>query len=179
LRTVSLTLAGLTIAIALWHQLAPQISLKSSPFADNGKLITSYLRAGVRTQFAGDGKPADVLAINKAERIEGSDETALSGIQFFSQSKDGAKWHIDSTFGLFFEKTNELFLDRGVSIQEASRNGTMRTESMWLSINDKRATGDREVVLTSPGSRTLGTGFELDLATDIATLKGRVKTDYE
>jgi lipopolysaccharide export system protein LptC len=50
---------------------------------------------------------------------------------------------------------------------------------MWLLIDEKRATGDRDVVLTAPGSRTLGTGFELDLVRDKATLKGRVKTDYE
>ena len=50
---------------------------------------------------------------------------------------------------------------------------------MWLFIDKKRATGNRDVVLTSPGSRTSGTGFELDLARDTATLKGRVKTEYE
>ncbi|MDC1161047.1 LPS export ABC transporter periplasmic protein LptC, partial [Luminiphilus sp.] len=112
-------------------------------------------------------------------RREGSDETALSGIQFFSQSADGTQWHIDSSSGLFFEEANELFLRDGVRILEATRNGTINTESMWLLIDEKRATGDRDVVLTAPGSRTLGTGFELDLVRDKATLKGRVKTDYE
>ncbi len=179
MKTFSFALAGLTIAAAFWHRLAPDVSGGPNPFTDNEKLVTSYLRVGVRTQFASDGKPSDVLAIDNAERREGSDETALSGIQFFSQSADGTQWHIDSSSGLFLEEANELFLRDGVRILEATRNGTINTESMWLLIDEKRATGDRDVVLTAPGSRTLGTGFELDLVRDKATLKGRVKTDYE
>ena len=179
MKTFLFALAALTIAAAFWHRLAPDVSAGANPFTDNEKLVTSYLRVGVRTQFASDGKPSDVLAINKAERREGSDETALSGIQFFLQSADGTQWHIDSSSGLFFEEANELFLRDGVRVLEATRNGTINTESMWLLIDEKRATGDRDVVLTAPGSRTLGTGFELDLVRDKATLKGRVKTDYE
>ena len=84
MKTFSFALAGLTIAAAFWHRLAPDVSGGPNPFTDNEKLVTSYLRVGVRTQFASDGKPSDVLAIDNAERREGSDETALSGIQFFS-----------------------------------------------------------------------------------------------
>lgn len=179
MKAFSLALLGLTIAAGFWDRLAPNVSLDPSPFTHNGQLVTSYLRAGIRTQFAGDGKPADVLSIDNAERREGSEETILKGIEFFSESDDGAQWHVASTSGLFFEKSNELFLQHGVRILEANRNGTMSTESMWLFIDEKKALGDQDVVLTGPGSRTSGTGFELDLRNDKATLKGRVKTDYE
>ena len=167
------------MAAVFWHRLAPDVSLDPSAFTESRELVTSYLHSGVRTQFAADGKAADVLAIDKAERKEGSDETALEGIQFFSESTDGTQWHIDSSSGLFFEDANELFLQDGVRIFEATRQGTIDTESMWLLIDEKRAKGNRNVVLTSPDSRTIGTGFELDLVKDIATLKGRVRTDYE
>ena len=174
-----LALAGLAIATAFWHRLAPDVSLGASAFTANGELVTSYLHSGIRTQFSDDDKATDVLAINEAERREGSDETALNGIQFFSESRDGSQWHIDSHSGLFFEDANELFLQDGVRIFEATRKGTINTESMWLLIDKKRAIGSRDVILTNPDSRTVGTGFELDLVTDIATLRGRVKTDYE
>ncbi len=179
MKTLSLTLLGLAIATALWYQLAQDVSLNPSALSDKGRLVTSYLGTGVRTQFTSDGKPADVLAIGKAERREGSDETALSDIRFYSETADGAQWHIKSSAGLFFEEANELLLLDGVRVLEATRKGTLETESMWLFIDKKRATGNRDVVLTSPGSRTSGTGFELDLARDTATLKGRVKTEYE
>jgi len=179
LKAFLLALVGLATATVFWHRLAPSISLDPSSFTDGGELVTSYLHSGVRTQFAADGEASDVLAINKAERKEGSDETALEGIRFFSESTDGTKWHIESSSGLFFEDANELFLQDGVRIFEATRKGTIDTESMWLLIDEKRAKGNRNVILTSPDSRTVGTGFELDLMTDVATLRGRVRTDYE
>jgi len=179
LKAFVLALVGLAMAAVFWHRLAPDVSLDPSAFTESRELVTSYLHSGVRTQFAADGKAADVLAIDKAERKEGSDETALEGIQFFSESTDGTQWHIDSSSGLFFEDANELFLQDGVRIFETTRQGTIDTESMWLLIDEKRAKGNRNVVLTSPDSRTIGTGFELDLVKDIATLKGRVRTDYE
>jgi LPS export ABC transporter protein LptC len=172
-------LACVAFAAISWQRLTPDVSLDASQFAQTGELVTSYLRTGVRTQFANDGRPSDVLAIDNAQRWEGRDETALSGINFYSESEDGAKWFIDSTSGLFFEDSNELFLQDGVEILETTRDATMTTESMWLFIDDKRAVGQRDVIFTGSGSRTSGTGFELDLVRDIATLKGRVKTDYE
>jgi len=50
---------------------------------------------------------------------------------------------------------------------------------MRLFMNQKRASGHQEVLLTGRGSRTTGSSFELDLQTNTATLKGDVVTQYE
>jgi lipopolysaccharide export system protein LptC len=46
-------------------------------------------------------------------------------------------------------------------------------------MDQKRAQGEQEVVMTSRSSRTTGSAFELDLQSSVATLKGDVKTEYE
>ena len=55
----------------------------------------------------------------------------------------------------------------------------MQTESMHLYMDQKRAQGEQEVVMTGRGSRTSGSAFELDLQSSMATLKGDVRTEYE
>jgi lipopolysaccharide export system protein LptC len=50
---------------------------------------------------------------------------------------------------------------------------------MLLKMDQKRAEGDNEVLLTGRGSKTTGSGFELDLVANTATVKGNVKTQYE
>ncbi|GIR90058.1 MAG: hypothetical protein CM15mP89_0630 [Gammaproteobacteria bacterium] len=55
----------------------------------------------------------------------------------------------------------------------------MQTESMRLYMDQKRAQGEQEVVMTGRGSRTTGSAFELDLQSSMATLKGDVRTEYE
>ncbi len=179
MKTLSLLLASLTLAVIAWHRLAPEVSLDASLLTQDSELVTSYLHAGVRTQFAEDGAPSDRLAIDGAQRWEGRAETTVEGIKFFSDGDDGARWHINANSGLFFEESDELFLQDGVRILEATRDGTMTTESMWLFIDEKRAVGERDVEFTGPGSRTSGTGFDLDLVGNTAILKGRVKTNYE
>ena len=50
---------------------------------------------------------------------------------------------------------------------------------MRLYMDQKRAQGEQEVVTTGRGSRTTGSAFELDLQSNMATLKGDVRTEYE
>ena len=64
-------------------------------------------------------------------------------------------------------------------MKELTRDATVHTESMRLYMDQKRAEGEREVVMTGRGSRTTGSAFELDLQHSMATLRGDVKTEYE
>jgi len=88
-------------------------------------------------------------------------------------------WDITASAGTFFEDINELVLQNGVTVIETERQATMTTEAMRLFMDQKRATGEQDVLLTGRGSRTSGSSFELDLQTNTATLKGDVVTQYE
>ena len=120
-----------------------------------------------------------MLQIGTATRWLNSDETALNDIRYRALGEDDAQWDIDASEGIFFEATNELVLKNGVTVLERSREGVVSTEAMRLYMNQKRAVGEHEVVITGQGSRTTGASFELDLQTNTATLKGDVVTDYE
>ena len=62
---------------------------------------------------------------------------------------------------------------------EATNQATLKTETMRLYMDQKRAEGHDAVSLTGRGSKTTGAGFELDLVANTATLKGNVRTQYE
>ena len=119
------------------------------------------------------------MQIGTATRWLNSDETSLNDIRYRAHGEDDALWDIDASEGIFFEATNELVLKNGVTVLERSREAVVSTEAMRLYMNQKRAVGEHEVVMTGQGSRTTGAAFELDLQTNTATLKGDVVTDYE
>ena len=173
-----ITAGMVALSIALWQSFAP----KSSPVQQidlEEELIASYLREGTRRHFSQDGVAADVLEISVATRWQNSEETNLTDIRYQAQAENGAVWDIEAATGIFFEDLNELELKNGVTILELTREATMQTESMHLYMDQQRAQGDQEVVMTGRGSRTSGSAFELDLQSSKATLKGDVKTEYE
>ena len=166
------------LGIALWQSFAPG----SSPVQKidlEEELIASYLREGTRRHFSQDGVAADVLEISAATRWQNSEETTLRDIRYQSQAENGAVWDIEASAGIFFEDRNELELKNGVSILELTRDATIKTESMRLYMDQKRARGEQEVTMTGRGSRTSGSAFELDLQSSMATLKGNVITKYK
>ena len=173
-----ITAGMVALSIALWQSFAPD----SSPVQQidlEEELIASYLREGTRRHYSQDGVAADVLEISVATRWQNSEETTLTDIRYQAQAENGAVWDIEAATGTFFEDLNELELKNGVTILELTREATMQTESMHLYMDQKRAQGDQEVVMTGRGSRTSGSAFELDLQSNKATLKGDVKTEYE
>ena len=173
-----ITVGIVALGIALWQSFAPG----SSPVQKidlEEELIASYLREGTRRHFSQDGVAADVLEISAATRWQNSEETILRDIRYQSQAANGAVWDIEAAAGILFEDLNELELKNGVSILELTRDATMQTESMHLYMDQKRARGEQEVVITGRGSRTSGSAFELDLQSSMAILKGDVKTEYE
>ena len=173
-----ITVGMVALGIALWQSLVPE----SSPVQQidlEEELIASYLREGTRRHFSQDGVAADVLEISVATRWQNSEETTLTDIRYQAQAENGAVWDIEAGAGIFFEDRNELELKNGVTILELTRDATMQTESMHLYMDQRRAQGEQEVVMTGRGSRTSGAAFELDLQSSKAVLKGDVRTEYE
>ena len=173
-----ITVGMVALSIALWHSFASE----SSPVQQidlEEELIASYLREGTRRHFSQNGVAADVLEIRMATRWQNSEETTLRDIRYQARAENGAVWDIEAAAGIFFEDLNELELKNGVTILELTRDATMQTESMHLYMDQMRAQGEREVVMTGQGSRTSGSAFELDLQSSKATLKGDVRTEYE
>jgi len=173
-----ITVGMVALGIVLWQSFVPE----SSPvqqFDLEEELIASYLREGTRRHFSQDGVAADVLELSVATRLQNSEETTLTDIRYQAQAENGAVWDIEAAAGIFFEDLNELELKNGVTILELTRDATMQTESMHLYMDQKRAQGEQEVVMTGRGSRTSGSAFELDLQSSKATLKGDVRTEYE
>ena len=167
------------LGTALWQSFVPESSPVLQIDLEEEQLITSYLFEGTRRHFSQDGVAADVLEIGEATLWQNSDETTLRDIRYQAQAENGAVWDIDAAAGIFFEDLNELELKNGVTVLELTRDATMHTESMRLYMDQKRATGEQEVVMTGRGSRTTGSAFELDLQSSMATLRGDVRTEYE
>tara|TARA_Y100000287_G_C14030559_1_gene261418 strand:+ start:22 stop:561 length:540 start_codon:yes stop_codon:yes gene_type:complete len=174
-----ITLGMVALGIALWQSFAPESSPVQEIDLEEEQLIASYLLEGTRRHFSQDGATADVLEIGEATRWQNSEETTLRDIRYQAQAESGAVWDIDAAAGIFYEDINELELKNGVTVLELTRDATMQTESMRLYMDQKRAQGEQEVVMTGRGSRTTGSAFELDLQSSMATLKGDVRTEYE
>ena len=179
MKGVVITMGMVALGIALWQSFAPESSPVQEFDLEEEQLIASYLLEGTRRHFSQDGVAADVLEIGEATRWQNSEETALSEIRYQAQAENGSIWDIDAAAGIFFEDLNELELKNGVTVLERTRDATMQTESMRLYLEQKRAQGEQEVVMTGRGSRTTGSAFELDLQRSMATLKGDVRTEYE
>ena len=174
-----ITLGTVALGSALWQSFAPASLPVQEIDLEEKQLIASYLLEGTRRHFSQDGVTADVLEIGEATQWQNSEETTLKDIRYQAQAESGAVWDIDAAAGIFYEDINELELKNGVTVLELTRDATMRTESMRLYMDQKRAQGEQEVVMTGRGSRTSGSAFELDLQSSMATLKGDVRTEYE
>ena len=174
-----ITLGMVALGIALWQSFAPESSPVQQIDLEEEQLIASYMQEGTRRHFSEDGAASDVLEIGEATRWQNSEETTLSEIRYRAQAENGAVWDIVAAAGVFFEELNELELKNGVTVLERTRDATVQTESMRLYMDQKRAQGEQEVVMTGRGSRTTGSAFELDLQSSMATLKGDVRTEYE
>ena len=174
-----ITVGMVALGIGLWQSFTPESSPVQQLDLQKEQLIASYLLDGTRRHFSGDGVAADVLEIGEATRWQNSEETTLREIRYQAQSQNGAVWDIGAAAGIFFEDLNELELKNGVTVLERNLGASMQTKSMRLYLDQKRAQGEQEVVMTGRGSRTTGSAFELDLQRSVATLKGDVRTEYE
>jgi LPS export ABC transporter protein LptC len=172
-------LGTVALGIGLWGSLSPTSNPPARTDDTEAALIASYLVDGTRTHFSADGSASDVLIIGTAKRWHNNDETQLSNIRYQAQDEDGTAWDIDASEGIFFENSNELELKNGVTVIERNGEAAMTTEAMRLYMDENRAEGQHEVVMTGRGSRTVGSAFELDLSTHWATLIGNVSTEYE
>lgn len=179
MKTLVISTGIVALGIGLWQFLAPASSTSLPVNTAEKSVVASYLVDGTRTHFSDSGPTSDVLQIGTATRWLNSDETSLTDIRYRAHGEDNAQWDIDASEGIFFEATNELILKNGVTVLERSREAVVSTEAMRLYMNQKRAVGEHQVVMTGQGSRTTGASFELDLQTNTATLKGEVITDYE
>ena len=179
MKTLLISAGVVAVGIALWQILAPASGTILPANTVEKSVVASYLIDGTRTHFSETGPRSDVLQIGAATRWLNSDETSLSDIRYQADGEGNAQWDIDASDGLFYEATNELVLKNGVTVVERSREAVASTEAMRLYMDQKRAVGEHEVVMTGEGSRTTSSSFELDLQTNTATLKGDVVTDYE
>jgi len=179
MKTVIVTLGIVALGIGLWGSFSPPSRQPSRTDDTEAALIASYLVDGTRTHFSADGSASDLLIIGTAARWHNSDETELGDIRYQAQAEDGTAWDIDASAGIFFENTNELALKNGVTVIERNGEAAMTTEAMRIYMDENRAEGQHEVVMTGRGSRTTGSAFELDLSTNRATLIGNVSTEYE
>lgn len=166
------------MSVSFWRSLTPSAPLFPRKDSDTS-VIESYVKGGTRTQFSNTGAASEVMHIGSAERQLGSDVTALRSIRYQTEAADDLQWDIAADAGVLYEQTDELALQDGVTVYEATNQATLTTETMRLNMDQKRAEGHDDVLLTGRGSKSTGAGFELDLVANTATLKGNVKTQYE
>ena len=178
MRWLTIIVVGCALSVSFWRTLTPSAPLFERKEGD-GSVVESYVTGGTRTQFSPTGAASEIMHIGSAERQLGSQVTALKSIRYQTQGDDDLRWNIKAQAGVLYEMTNELALQDGVTVYEATNQATLNTETMLLNMDRKRAEGHNEVLLTGRGSKTTGSGFELDLVANTATVKGNVKTQYE
>ena len=178
MKWLSIIVVGCALSVSFWRTLAPSAPLFDRKEGD-GSVVESYMTGGTRTQFSPTGVASEIMHIGSAERQLGSKTTALKSLRYQTQGDDELRWDIEAQAGILYEMTNELALQDGVTVYEATNQATLNTETMLLKMDQKRAEGDNEVLLTGRGSKTTGSSFELDLVANTATVKGNVKTQYE
>ncbi len=166
------------MSVSFWRSLTPSAPLFESKEGD-GSVVESYVKGGTSTQFSHTGAVSEIMHIGSAERQLDSEITALKSIRYQMQGDDDLRWDIEAAAGVLYGQTNELALLDGVTVYEATSRATLNTETMLLNIDQKRAEGHNDVLLTGRGSKTTGAGFELDLVANTATVKGNVTTQYE
>jgi LPS export ABC transporter protein LptC len=179
MKLAALLLLTMSAVAAIWGSLSLEPGKRSALTAESRVVVATYLQAGVLTQYAASGEIAERLEIESAVREVSSSESALREIRYRASGKNETLWDIQASRGTFLEDADELLLTDGVEINEISHAVMMSTPSAHLFLGNKRALGNQKVLLTGQGSKTVGDGFELDLATNTATLKGNVQTDYE
>ena len=96
------------------------------------------------------------MQIGSAERQLGSQVTALKSIRYQTQGDDDLRWNIKAEAGVLYERTNELALQDGVIVYEATNQATLNTETMLLNMDQKRAEGHDTVLLTGRLAKPLG-----------------------
>jgi len=178
LKWLTIIVVGCALSVSFWRSLTPSEALFAR--RDSGvSVIESYVKGGTRTQFSHSGAASEVMHIGSAERQLGSEVTALKSIRYRTEGEDDLRWDIAAEAGVLYERTNELALQDGVTVYEATNQATLNTDTMLLNMDQKRAEGHDDVLLIGRGSKSTGAGFELDLVANTATLKGNVKTQYE
>lgn len=181
---LSATLAFLiALTLLFWQSLGSAPDSETTAITRSEAGVTeadqSYIVEGQRTQFDETGRVSDTLNIQKARKPSDRNAILIDGVTFRASAKSDSEWMMEATEGVFFEARNELLLRKGVKILEAPSEATLETQAMRIYMDTNKAEGTRPVVLTAKGSRTRGNGFELDLATNTATIIGEVQTRYE
>ena len=179
--------ATLTFLLALillfWQVLGAssdtEMMAVSSGQTANNAADQSYIAHGQRTLFNETGRVSDTLTIEKARKPSNRNAILIDGVTYQASHEWGSEWRMEAAEGVFFEARNELLLRKGVRISEAPTQATLETQAMRIFMDTHRAEGSRPVILTAKGSQTRGNGFELDLATNTATIIGEVRTRYE
>jgi LPS export ABC transporter protein LptC len=157
-RWLTIIVVGCALSVSFWRTLAPSAPLFDRKEGD-GSVVESYMTGGTRTQFSPTGVASEIMHIGSAERQLGSKTTALKSLRYQTQGDDELRWDIEAQAGILYEMTNELALQDGVTVYEATNQATLNTETMLLKMDQKRAEGDNEVLLTGRGSKTTGSGF--------------------
>ena len=101
----------------------------------DGSVVESYVTGGTRTQFSHTGAASEIMQIGSAERQLGSQVTALKSIRYQTQGDDDLRWNIKAEAGVLYERTNELALQDGVTVYEATNQATLNTETMLLNMD--------------------------------------------
>lgn len=181
---LSATLTFLLALILLFWQVLgassdTEMMAVSSGQTANNAADQSYIAHGQRTLFNETGRVSDTLTIENARKPSNRNAILIDGVTYQASDESGSEWRMEATEGVFFEARNELLLRKGVRISEAPTQATLETQAVRIFMDTSRAEGSRPVILTAKGSRTRGNGFELDLATNTATIIGEVRTRYE
>ena len=115
----------------------------------------------------GGGRESFSLRAPELVQTPGARTLELATPLFLMPDEHGSRWEVRSDTGWVNEKSTLVQLRGNVvadSPMGASRPTVIRTEQLDIHPQDRRATSEAVVTITTPGTTLRGTGMEADLA---------------
>ena len=160
------------ITLGRGDEVIPTAPLTSSSVPD------SYLERAERWSYDPTGLRIQYLTIASGKTYINDPTTYAQELTFLSPDDDGNHWQMTATEGQLHPNIKELFLLKGVEINQLERGATMKTPHIRLLLNENLATTDAKVQLFTANSLTTAIGLNINLTSSKATLLQEVETRY-
>lgn len=155
--------------------LSEQTSLNGSPT----NYRQGYLQEGTLWRYNENGQREQTLRVASAEQFTESDTQYLTQLHFEGVDTEGDLWIMTSEAGELRADGSELLLTGDVRITDTRAGSVLNTTDLTIFPDQKIATNEAPVTLTSATSRTQAEGLTVDFEDGTATLKRKVETVYE
>lgn len=171
------TLLILLFGVLTWRAITSGNQLLSTPPQPSADAIRYYVQDLRRERFDKQGNAVESLTIGTVTQRIGDADAQIAQIQYERKDNANKDWTVTATHGAL-EQENTLRLFDGVELIYHDQNVTLRSPTLTVQMDQKIASSDGRVLISSRDSETRGTGVLLDLDSSTAQLLADVETVY-